>query len=172
MKSIKEPLTRLLTETYNDFIFALKQFTDEQINEIPFEGSWTPGQVADHIIKATRGIPDQYTVSVDRLWDEKIDELEKVFLDFKAKYKSPDFVIPREGPFEKSKLIHTLEGIMQTHKNNILEKDLSSLCLNFELPGIGTMTRYEWYRFIVMHTKRHLFQLNNILSSLASPKNS
>ena len=170
MENIKPQLVNQLTNVYNDFLKTLDNFSDEQINEIPFEGSWTPGQVADHIIKATGGIPDKYTEPANRNYDEKVNKMESVFLDFDAKFKSPDFVVPGNGPFKKDELINSLKGILENHKQKVPDVDLTAVCLKFELPTIGTMTRYEWYRFIIAHTKRHLFQLNNILNSMASPK--
>ncbi|MBL7696872.1 MAG: DinB family protein [Chitinophagaceae bacterium] len=164
MENTKTDLVNLITKVGNEFIDAVDKFSDEEINMVPFPGSWTPAQVADHIIKATGDIPDRFTEKADRQYDQKVGEMENVFLDFNAKYKSPDFVQPAGGPFKKEELIKSLQAILEKHKSKIPQVDLSAVCLRFELPAIGTMTRYEWYRFFVAHTKRHLFQLNNMLN--------
>src|SRR5688572_7956116 len=169
-ETIQDELVKSITEVYNEFINYLELFTEEQINELPFPDSWTAGQVTEHIIKATGGIPDKYTGPPDRAFDKKVNEMESVFLDFNAKFKSPDFIVPGNGPFNKSALIKTLNDIRAKHIHNIKEADLTAVCLNFELPTIGTMTRYEWYRFIIAHMKRHLFQLKNIFTALATSK--
>jgi len=171
-KHLQEELDASLKGVYHDFISTLEKFTDEQINEVPFEGSWTPGQVAEHVIKATSGIPDKYTESPNRPYVEKVGKMEAVFLDFEAKFKSPDFVVPGNGPFNKEMLIKSLRSNLERHLQKTAETDLTALCLKFELPTIGTMTRYEWLRFIVAHTKRHLFQLENILNSMTVAKTS
>ena len=36
---------------------VLDGFKPERLNKVPFEGSWTPGQVAEHITKAQAGTP-------------------------------------------------------------------------------------------------------------------
>jgi len=169
-KKIQDELVNALTKVYHDFIRTLEKFNDDQINEIPFEGSWTPGQVTDHIIKATGGIPDKNTVSAERPFDEKVGKMESVFLDFKTKLKSPDFVIPGNGPFEKKEVTRTLQRILEKHKEKINNTDLKALCMGFELPAIGTMTRYEWFRFLIAHTTRHLYQIKNIYNAMAAPK--
>jgi hypothetical protein len=171
-KHLQQELSTSLANVYHDYIATLEKFSDEQINEIPFEGSWTPGQVTDHIIKATSGIPDKYTEPVARPYNEKIGVMESIFLDFKAKYKSPDFVVPGNGPFNKETLINMLRGILDKHLRKTAESDLTALCPKFELPNVGTMTRYEWLRFIVAHMKRHHFQLTNILNAMAAAKRS
>jgi hypothetical protein len=164
-KQLQEELTYALTDIYRKFISTLQKFDDKQINEIPFEGSWTPGRVADHIIKATGGIPDRDTTPADRPYNEKVAQMESVFLDFEAKYTSPSFVVPGSGPFEKKLLIASLHSLLERHLQKVNDTDLTALCLKFELPGVGTMTRYEWFRFIVAHMKRHQFQLENILTN-------
>ena|SRR5688572_364886 len=169
---IKHELVDGLNAMYQEFTGTLEQFSDKQINQVPFEGSWTPGQVADHIIKATGGIPDQHTDVPNRVYNEKTGAIDSMFLDFTTKFKSPPFVVPGNGPFVKAELTGTLKGLAEKHKQKINETDLTMLCLKFELPLIGTMTRYEWYRFMLAHGKRHLFQLKNILAAMASAETS
>jgi hypothetical protein len=171
-KLLQEELNNALTNVYHDFISTLEKFGDDQINEVPFEGSWTPGQVADHMIKATGGIPDRHTETANRHYDEKVGKMESVFLNFEAKYKSPAFVVPANGPFEKKLLIASLNSILDRHLQKTSNTDLTALCLEFELPVIGKMTRYEWFKFIVAHMKRHQFQLENILRAMVAAKSS
>lgn len=170
MENIKTNLVEYIVKVGDEFIATVDKFSDEQINEVPFPGSWTPGQVADHIIRATGDIPDRYTEASNRPYDEKVKDIEAMFLNFETKFKSPDFVTPSNGPFKKEEIVKSLKALLEKHKTKIPGVDISALCLKFELPVIGTMTRYEWYSFIATHTKRHLFQLNNIYNSLASPR--
>ena len=44
--------------------------------------------------------------------------------------------------------------------------DLSATCLDFEMPGIGALTRLEWLWFYVWHTQRHLRQVKNIYAAI------
>jgi len=165
-RELQEELISGINSVYDSFISVLGQFSDDEINIVPFEGSWTPGQVTTHIINATGGIPDKNTSSAIRSYDEKVKPIESIFMNFDKKLKSPDFVLPGDGPFVKSELIHQLQTLKARHIEKILNTDPTALCLDFEFPFIGTMTRYEWFKFIIAHSKRHLFQLNNILESV------
>lgn len=156
-------LTHDLLEVYDEYINIFKNFTDIQINQVPFEGSWTPGQVAEHIIKSTKRIPDRHTAPPERPIDEKLPVIESIFLDFTKKRQAPEYVDPGGGPFERSIIIQQFEELKEKHQAVLATVDLTQLCLNFELPVVGTMTRYEWYRFFVIHANRHLYQLKNIL---------
>jgi hypothetical protein len=159
-------MTKLITEirnTADEFIRLISTFSDEQFNRQPSPESWTPGQVADHIIKATAGLPDGRTKKAERPIDELVPTLEEVFLNFDVKYKSPDFVTPDEGPFDKKRILLTLQEVKE---NNIVvasSRDLSALCMEFEFPATGYLTRYEWFKFFVVHTQRHIHQVKNML---------
>lgn len=160
-----------INAAYDQFLGALDQFTEEEINAVPFEGSWTPAQVAHHIIRATKGIPDTNTRIADRASDAKVPEIEAVFLDFSVKFTSPEFILPdTTRKFDKKNLLERLSTIRNTHIEHITSTELAEICLDFELPGIGYLTRYEWYRFIAAHCRRHSFQLQKI-SGMVREKN-
>lgn len=164
---MKEQLSHDIAQAYDNFIAALDRFTDDEFNKPPFEGSWTPGQVADHIFKATKGIPDKITAPSERRYDEKIDLMEKQFLNFETKLKAPDFVYPDNGPFDKNQLLLLLQSLKEKHMTRIEERNLGELCTGFELPSLGELTRYEWFRFIIVHLKRHTHQLTNMRIQMA-----
>lgn len=151
--------------TADDFIQLVSSVSDSDFNAVPFPGSWTPAQVADHIIKATGGIPDGRTEKASRAIDAFIPAIDAVFLNFEVKYESPDFVRPDSGPFRKSDILRTLEEIKENNIAIASKRDLSAVCLEFEMPGMGCLTRYEWIRFFTVHTQRHIRQLKGMLSS-------
>ena len=155
-----------IEQSVDNFLLTLSKFDNEHLNAFPFPGSWTAGQVADHIRKATDGLPDQHTKAPDRDPELYVETLQSLFLDFNAKYESPEFIIPDNGPFEKDRLIKQLEGIRNKNSAIAREKDLALLCLDFEMPGLGALTRYEWLKFIVVHTQRHAYQLRNIAEKI------
>ena len=52
----RETLAEEIQQSADEFIATLSRFSNEQLNTVPFAGSWTAGQVADHIRKATDGV--------------------------------------------------------------------------------------------------------------------
>jgi hypothetical protein len=160
-----EMLANEVGESADTFIQLISKFNNVSLNTVPFTGSWTPGQVANHIIKATDGIPDEKTKNSDRSIDELVPAIKNVFLDFNVKYKSPEFVVPDAGPFDKNSTLADLERIKQKNIDIALTKDLSALCLGFSLPAFGYLTRYEWLKFIIFHTQRHIHQLQEMMET-------
>ena len=163
-----ENLALEIEQSVDNFIDTLAKFNDEQVNTIPFAGSWTAGQVADHLRKATDGLPDANTRPADRDPELYVETLRELFLNFNVKYESPEFIIPGDGPFETRSLIKQFERVRDENAAVARTKDLSLLCLDFEMPGLGAITRYEWLRFFVAHTQRHAYQLSNIAEKILS----
>jgi hypothetical protein len=161
-----QDLINAINSAYDQYIAALDQFNEHEINVVPFANSWTPGQVTHHIIRATKAVPDSNTEQTERPIDAKVAEIEAIFLDFSLKYESPDFILPDMTiAFDKQNLLDRLQSIRLRHLENISKNDLSETCIDFELPSVGFLTRYEWYRFIAAHCLRHTYQLNTIFSA-------
>jgi hypothetical protein len=154
------------TSAADELVSLLFSLNEDQLNKIPFEGSWTAGQVGHHLLKSygVAKILNGNTAPAKRPADEKIREIKKVFLNFEIKMKSPEFIVPSSDHIEKEKLINGIKSKMETIKNFLGSKpDLTLICLDTELPGTGNLTRQEWIRFMTIHTQRHIHQLKKII---------
>ena len=164
----------LLTEldnTATSLTQVVASFEPEDFNRVPFPGSWTPAQVADHIFKSLSGIPEMIygkTTSTQRPHNEKAEDIKSLFLNFDIKMQSPEFVLPENKTYDKAGLLKALQAVFTKIKDAIESNDPTMTCLGFEFPGFGYLTAYEWARFAVYHTQRHIHQLKNIRLKLLS----
>ena len=168
----KKELLKQFEETEREFYNVLASFTREQLNESPFEGSWTAAQVADHMLKSKRNIPELLSGPsriTTREPDEMVETINNTFLDFTTKMKSPDFIIPTDEPANKEELLKALSEVKERIKATSATIDLTNTITSFPFPGLGEFTGYEWILFVVCHTKRHTHQLKNIFWILAKP---
>lgn len=158
-----------IQHTAADLLQALSRFTEANIDRVPFEGSWSGGQVAEHLLLSCspEGLygPVQPT---ERDPDEKIALIKGIFLDFDAKYSSPGFIIPRQQHHEQAALVQQLTANWQVIEKAAGTLDLTA-SVSFDLPGFGILTRLELVYLMVYHTQRHTRQLNHIASRLALP---
>lgn len=162
---MKTELKHEITKTFGQFFNTLSLFTPAEINQVPFEGSWTAGQVTRHIIKSTSGLRQVCEANTEKLagkGDEKIPLLEGIFLNFDTKYNSPDFIYPEDREYDKTELLSALQRIEREMLGIVDHFDLSLTCKDFAIPGIGNLTIYELLSFCIMHSKRHIHQLKNI----------
>jgi hypothetical protein len=158
----KTYLSETLANAFDEFIFSLSLFNDEEINHIPFTNSWTPAQVATHIILATDGVPDRKITSANRQFDECLSKIRPWWEDLNKKFKSPEQLRPDDRLRFKHEILSELYRVREKDLEIVSEKDLTVICLDTELPTIGYLTRFEWLWFIEMHLRRHSFQLKNM----------
>jgi hypothetical protein len=166
---MKNNLQNELTNTKQDLLNVLNLFDQENINILPFEDSWTGGQVAEHVLKSLSGCLQNITGPTkltERNPEEHVKQLGEIFLNMDIKMKSPDFIIPSSEPKGKSSLIKSLGESLDGIKIVAGTEDLSATCIGFEMPVLGALTRLEWISFSVFHTQRHTQQLKNIANHL------
>lgn len=150
-----------------DLLQSLSSIKEEDFDRIPFKGSWTAGQLAEHLEKAIG--PDVLFGQVhptERRPDEKIEAIQAVFLNFDITLKSPDFIKPTETIHQQDQLIASLEKKISRVKEAINTLDLSATCDDFNIPVFGAFTRLEWISLFITHTQRHVRQLKNIAEKL------
>lgn len=167
-KMNKDNLTLEIEETFDELIRLLSSLDEEEINTIPFEGSWTAGQLARHLIISGSGFvellngPDKET---ERKPDALVENFSTMLLDFSTKMTAQDLVAPEKKNYKKDYLLITLENIKEGMKQVIAKCDLTKT-LAVELPMLGVLTRLESVCFVVFHTQRHVHQLKNISNVL------
>jgi dihydrofolate reductase len=144
------------------FLELVEAFSQEDINRIPFENSWTAAQVAEHVTRSNIGIIKslrQPGKAASRALDEGVQRLKDLFLNFEKKLKSPEFILP-------TRRIYDREWVITHLKNSILElKDMATGVNHYEAidhPIFGDITKYELLHFVIYHTQRHIHQLTNI----------
>ena len=164
-------LSKDLDLTSKELIGVLTSLTQDQIDTVPFEGSWTAGEVAEHIYKSIAGITDVLngqTMPTERAADALAPQLKGIFLDYTTKIKSPDFIFPTEKTHSKELLIGDLKNTLSDISNAAATLDPRPTCLDFKFPTIGHLTRYELCTFAFAHTKRHTHQLKHIAEVLSA----
>jgi DinB superfamily len=158
----KDRLQKELTTAFDEFTAVFSSFDEDTINRKPLVDSWTPAQVATHIILATDGVPDSSNKPLDRAIDLYLPAIRPWWEDLSQKFKSPEPLQPDDKPRTKNEVLSELRRVREKDLKIVAHEDLTVICLDFELPTVGYLTRYECLWFIQMHLKRHLFQLKNM----------
>jgi len=153
------------TNAYLDIVTELNQ---DEINTVPFLGSWTAAQVTEHLCKSDNAMIQALNGPVQptkRPPDEMVNNLRAVFLDFSTKLPSPDFIIPGNATHDKDALIDAFKAGREQIGKAIKTLDLSATC---HLPIFGEPTRIELISFVIFHTLRHTNQVKHISEKLVS----
>ena len=166
---MKNDLKGELLSTKDNLLRVLDSFSQHNINIVPFEGSWTAGQVARHILKSASGVSDALmgpAKTAARDPGQHLKLLGDIFLNFDIKMKSPDFVLPDDEPRDKVVLIRLLGETFDSIVSVTESEDLDVICTTFEMPNLGFLSKKEFIWFTIVHTQRHIHQLKNILDHL------
>ena len=165
----KEEITKAFAEAMKQLVMVISSFDDDKFNQVPFEGSWTAGQVSEHLYKSISRIPDLLeteTTDAGRDPFEKCIDITSVFLDFEKKFKSPSFILPSNEPKQVSFFVKGFTQIADDIKLREATTDLAKLYTKFPFPGVGELTGWEWICFAAAHSIRHTRQLKNIREHL------
>lgn len=166
---MKNDLQNTIATAKDEFLKALDLFDQDDINTIPFEGSWTGGQVAEHILQSVSGVLETLngpSAPTERNPEEHVKMLGELFLNMDIKMKSPDFIIPSNSQKDKSFLMASLAKTFDGIEAVAGKGNVTDTCTTFEMPTIGPLTKIEWIQFAGFHTRRHAQQLKNIASHL------
>jgi hypothetical protein len=151
------------TNAYIELVAALSQ---EEINTVPFTGSWTAAQVTEHLCKSDQAMIQALNGPVqptNRPPDAGVNELRSIFLDFSTKLPAPEFIIPAPGTHDKDSLIGTFKAGREQIGKAIQTLDLTATC---HMPIFGKPTRLELIAFVIFHTQRHTNQVKHISEKL------
>ncbi|MEN0056557.1 MAG: DinB family protein [Mucilaginibacter sp.] len=164
-----QPLPVLIGATAQDMLntFALTPVDD--LNRVPFKGSWTAGQLAEHVILSLSlgtKVIEGNTQATDRAPDKHVKDVKDLFLNFDLKFKSAPDITPADKPYDKDTLSTSLKKLFNGLINLAQTKDLTDTCLAAEFKGIGYLTGLEWAYQQVYHTQRHIQQLKDIQEHL------
>ncbi len=162
---MKSAIQNTLLETYSKLYDLVSSFSKEEINIVPFEGSWTAGQTTQHIILACSGLTMLFAGNTEKTIrepDQNVKALDAIFLDYSAKYQSPENIKPPDIEYEKGTLLASIKKIQNDLFKAAETYDLTLTCLDSKVPGFDHFTIYEWLHFAIVHTQRHTKQIKSI----------
>lgn len=160
-----------IENAHQDLFHQLSQFSEQEINKVKNEESWTAGQVTEHIIKSNGGIINKLlngTVTpISRAYDEQVDLIKTIFRS-EDKMKTASVLEPGKPPHKLDDLLKSLIQQKDQQLQTINQKDLQELSIELQFPPAPDgLTRYEWLIFMIEHTQRHNKQIESIYNEIS-----
>ena len=149
-----------------ELLDLVNPLNEKTINAVPFKDSWTAAQLLSHVTKSTKSITQAFSLEskkVNRDPGEGIEKIRAMFLDYKKKYNSPDFILPKQDSYEKDVVINDYKNSVAMLKKVSAEVDLTEAISH---PAFGEVTKYELLHFVEVHTQRHIHELKKIIKAL------
>ena len=92
--------------------------------------------------------------------------MKKRFLESDKPMNASGVILPTGDAKSKAELIQTFTENRAKIADLIDELPEEELCLKFAHPIFGNLTRMEWVHFSIIHTQRHMRQLDRIQTQL------
>lgn len=154
-----------LGESLDNTIELLESFSQQEINKIPFEGSWTAAQVGRHIYKSLEGTGELFGAPAERAnrpADQQADQFKEMMADMDNKMQSPEFILPEDKDFDKQQLIQSLKEIKKTAIDASTSNELERVPPLDDAHPLKGATKLELVYFMTYHTQRHNHQIAKI----------
>lgn len=152
----------------NRIFEAVDGFTDEQLNHKPAQGTWSAMQILDHLQLMETVIAKNISKELDRATNRKAFKKPiQVTVNRAIKVKAPSYTQPTDEFIEfaemKDKLAASRKQLNDVYDN------ASESALKFKSmshPLFGKVPLFQWFPFVGLHEKRHLKQLEDVLSKI------
>jgi hypothetical protein len=158
----KKKLFETLDDTTSQFLQLVSSFDEQEINRIPYDGSWTVAQIAEHVALSNMDIENQLSKEgkvCGKEPDAGVEKIRSIFLNFSKKLNAPDFILPTRDIYQR----HTVISNLKTSIDQLTEVSKKEDLLQIIHHRIfGEVTRLETLYFVIYHTQRHIHQLKNI----------
>ena len=157
-------IVETLKENTDRLFEFLKDIDRELLIEKPAPDKWSIMENLDHIFQVEKGINFVFTGATEleeRDPQAKFDQIEKDFMDFDRRFTAMGPILPK-GQFED---LDSIKKSISKNRKMLTEignsRGWDETCLAFEHRLFGAMTRMEWIWFTIVHTNRHLVQMEN-----------
>lgn len=167
--TMKQELLKEFDFGTRELLQLISSFSEAQLNMVPYEGSWTPGQVAEHVHQSDIVLLKSLNGPVgptNRPPDEHVAEIRNAFLNFTIKMTAPAVIVPEKRNYSKEELLIALQATRAQVRFVIKHEDLAATCQFVEVKALGTPTRLELINFVIVHTQRHIHQLKKMSKTL------
>lgn len=141
---------------------ALSAFSHEAFNTAPHHGSWTPGQIAEHLLIFERralSILSSPAAPLDRDSEEKTAAIRLRLENRGQVIEAPSFLLPSDAAKDRDDIVAELKtardglvAFIETHDIRVLYPEMPHRLF-------GVLSGYEWMHLIMLHAKRHIMQL-------------
>jgi len=166
----KTELLALFDVVTNEFLKWVRSFSEEELNSVPYPGSWTAAQVVEHVTRSNQTIIQSLNMDgaiSGRRPDKRVAELKSTFLDYTIKLKSPEFILPTRDIYIPGPLLAGIEKSIERLREVAVQANFSE---GLNHPVLGEITKLEMFHFVLYHTERHIQQLKKIYQALQNRK--
>jgi len=152
-------------EIRKELFQAIEGLTDEQFNEIPSNGGWSPKQIFEHLVKMETVIATNIARELKNP-DSPKSKKKPIGLSTNrlVKVEAPGYTTPTDEYKSKQGMQKELHE-SRLFLLNVYESSTKEVFRekSFKHPIFGQVPLIQWFSFVGLHEKRHLKQLKKTI---------
>ena len=160
-------LLKKFQATTEELVKLIERFDSQSFNRKPSEEKWSAGEVVEHLLIFDIRLNEILTTATqptDRDLAEKLTAINARVSDRQNKIDAPPFLIP-SNTGQSPEILSEKIQVERLKICTVIEKtDLSLHSKEFPHRLFGELTVYEWVNLVDTHTRRHMAQLEELLS--------
>lgn len=151
-----------------EVILEIERLSNQQFNESPSEGEWSPKQIVEHLVKMEKVIASNIAKELKKP-DSLKARRKPILLSTSRIFKveAPSYTLPTndfKSIIEMKQELHDsrlflLNVYESSTQDTFREK-------SFKHPIFGRVPLIQWFQFVGLHEKRHLKQLRKTIKLL------
>ncbi|HSJ39270.1 MAG TPA: DinB family protein [Planococcus sp. (in: firmicutes)] len=152
----------------NRILETAEGFSDEQLNHKPAQGKWSVMQILDHLQLMENVIARNIAKELERETSKKaMKKPIQITVSRAIKVDAPSYTQPSDDFVNLSAMKVKLEA-SRTRLNQIYDNASEEALKSKSLPHpvFGKVPLIQWFPFVGLHEKRHLKQLESLLSKI------
>lgn len=164
LEAEKISLASLANKVFDKLILVIGSMAPGYYNN-SFRDSWTPGQIAEHIISSSSGLTQFFgdATTPSGRYDQNVPSIRAMLLDTTHKLKAPDALVPPIKMYDGRHQMEQLRVIKNELEHCIKTLDFAGKCESYPMPPFGLMSVFEWLTFTVYHIARHTSHLELLM---------
>jgi len=166
---MNKEIIAMLRQNTKEITDLVSSIDSSQTHVTPPSGKWSVIQNCDHLMSVDFGTYS-LMASEGKVAEEGRESLtpmlENIILDRSRKATAPPQLVPKGKTDTIEKFVTKYPSLREKMITSIETKDLTKVCDVFPHFVFGYLTYGEWMRFSMLHAKRHMLQVEEILEEL------
>ncbi|WP_422123225.1 DinB family protein [Planococcus sp. X10-3] len=160
-KEDNEKIRKRLLET-------AERFTDDQLNHKPAVGTWSAMQILDHLQLMEKVIARNIAKELERETSKKaMKKPIQLTVSRTIKVDAPSYTQPSDEFIDLAAMKARLQA-SRTQLNQLYDNASGDALKSKSMPHpvFGNVPLIQWFPFVGLHEKRHLKQMESLLSKI------
>ncbi|MEO0471444.1 MAG: DinB family protein [Bacteroidota bacterium] len=157
-----------LSQNTADLSQFLEKVDEKAASQKPAPKAWSVVGILEHLLIVERSLAHLFQGKTDpaqRDPEQQIAVIQQAFSRHDRQYDAAKMIFPQGEVQSVREGMERLIGVRAKLQALLAEDNLHEVCTDFRHFAFGEMTRVEWIYFCILHTERHMVQMEKAIQA-------